>query len=199
MWRVRIGVKLSCRGRRIFHGSEKKKTRNELVSENTEMAKIFPPCATKNVPAKTLATQRVSICTRKMTYSQRPHLHRSNGARRRLVGQKATFLCSPWANLKNRPKSWTYLQFVGGSDFFAEMDSARFELSKSVCWERKLASKVVQKVLRSGRFSPCACSLAAEPQRSFSFLLHACCHSDRAWQAILDACVRAFGPVNCFQ
>ena len=106
---------------------------------------------------------------------------------------------SPWANLKNRPKSWTYLQFVGGSDFFAEMDSARFGLSKSVCWERKLASKVVQKVLRSGRFSPCACSLAAEPQRSFSFLLHACCHSDRAWQAILDACVRAFGPVNCFQ
>ena len=27
----------------------------------------------KNVPVKTLATQRVSICTRKMTYSQMPH------------------------------------------------------------------------------------------------------------------------------
>ena len=102
---------------------------------------------------------------------------------------------SPWANLKNRPKSWTYLQFVGGSDFFAEMDSARFELSKSVCWERKLASKVVEKVLRSGRFSPCACSLAAEPQRSFSFLFYARCHSDCPSQAMLDACVRAFADV----
>ena len=75
------------------------------------------------------------------------------------------------------------------------MDSARFELSKSVCWERKLASKVVEKVLRSGRFSPCACSLAAEPQRSFSFLFYDRCHSDHASQAMLDACVRAFAKV----
>ena len=77
------------------------------------------------------------------------------------------------------------------------MDSARFELSKSVCWERKLASKVVEKVLRSGRFSPCACSLAAEPQRSFSFLFYARCHSDCPSQAMLDpdARVRAFADV----
>ena len=55
VWRVRVGVKLSCRGRRIFHGSEKKKkTGNELESENTEMAKIFPPCATKMFPPKPL-------------------------------------------------------------------------------------------------------------------------------------------------
>ena len=38
--------------RRIFHGSEKKLMGNELVSENTEMAKIFPPCATKMFPPK---------------------------------------------------------------------------------------------------------------------------------------------------
>ena len=43
LWRVRVGVELSCRGRRVFHGSEKKRTGNEVVSE---MAKIFhaPPC-----------------------------------------------------------------------------------------------------------------------------------------------------------
>ena len=63
LWRVRVGVKLSCRGRRIFHGSEEKRTGNELVSE---MAKIFPACATKT-PAKTLATQRVSFWMRMMT------------------------------------------------------------------------------------------------------------------------------------
>ena len=33
----------------IFHGSEKKRTGNELVNE---MAKIFPPCATKMFPPK---------------------------------------------------------------------------------------------------------------------------------------------------
>ena len=57
------------------------------------------------------------------------------------------------------------------------MDSARFELSKSVCWERKLASKVVEKVLRSGRFSPCACSLAAGyfPLEDFSQTNHHFC------------------------
>ena len=33
---------------------KEKKTGNELVSENTEMAKIFPPCATKMFPPKPL-------------------------------------------------------------------------------------------------------------------------------------------------
>ena len=51
VWRVRVGVKLSCRSRWIFHGSEKNRTGNELVSE---MAKIFPPCATKMFPPKPL-------------------------------------------------------------------------------------------------------------------------------------------------
>ena len=42
----------------------------------------------KNVPAKTLATQRVSICTRKMTYSQMPHCRISEDLER----------ISNWAN-----------------------------------------------------------------------------------------------------
>ena len=73
VWRVRVGVKLSCRGRRIFHGSEKKQTGNELVSETLKRQRSSRHVR-QNVPAKTLATQRVSICTRKMTYSQSPHL-----------------------------------------------------------------------------------------------------------------------------
>ena len=55
--------------------------------------------------------------------------------------------------------------------------------------------KLSKKSFGSGRFSPCACSLAAEPQRSFSFLFYARCHSDCPSQAMLDACVRAFADV----
>ena len=82
VWRVRVGVKLSCRGRRIFHGSEKKKKTRKRTGEWKHWnGKDLPAMCDKNVPAKTmktLATQRVSICTRKMTYSQMPHCAAEN-------------------------------------------------------------------------------------------------------------------------
>ena len=45
VWRARVGVKLSCRGRRIFHGSERKQRGNERFFFFLSLGKatILPP------------------------------------------------------------------------------------------------------------------------------------------------------------
>ena len=53
---------------------KEKKNRKRTGEWKHWNGKDLPAMCDKNVPAKTLATQRVSICTRKMTYSQMPHL-----------------------------------------------------------------------------------------------------------------------------
>ena len=77
------------------------------------------------------------------------------------------------------------------------MDSARFELSKSVCWERNSRPKLSKKSFEVVDFRHVRA--ASRPnhtaQRSFSFLFYARCHSDYVSQAMLDACVRAFANV----
>ena len=71
----------------------KEKTGNELVSENTEMAKIFPPCATKMFPPKRLPPSafrfvRARWRIRKCPIRQKP-LKRSIGPPLVSIGTRA--------------------------------------------------------------------------------------------------------------
>ena len=75
VWRVRVGVKLSlrCRGRRIFHGSEKKRTGewNGKDLPATGATKMFPPKPCH--PARFVLGARDDVLSGPMTYWQRPH------------------------------------------------------------------------------------------------------------------------------